>query len=177
MRFLSAGLLVTAAMLLISGPAHADPACAPLVKAMRAFSEQPSIRQSTYDKDVLLMQSISLKDAMYVREGGDGPWRKVPFDLDKRKQMAEQALKGMPPSDCSGPRAETRDGVAVNIYSYKQPNPMKPGEFTSASLWIGRTDGLPRRMVLSDTSYQSIEYGTFAAPENVAAPRERQPSR
>ena len=144
---------------------------------MRAFSEQPSIRQSTYDKDTLLMQSISLKDAMYIREGGDGPWRKVPFDLDKRKQMAEQALKSMPPSDCSGPRPETRDGVAVNIYSYKQPNPMKPGEFTSSSLWIGRADGLPRRMVLSDTSYQSIEYGTFAAPENVAAPRERRPSR
>ncbi len=177
MRFLSAGLLVTSAMLLISGPAHADPACEPLVKAMRAFSEQPSIRQSTYDKDALLMQSISLKDAMYVREGGNGPWRKVPFDLDKRKQMAEEALKSMPPSGCSGPRAETRDGVAVNIYSYKQPNPMKPGEFTSASLWIGRTDGLPRRMVLSDTSYQSIEYGAFAAPENVAAPRERRPSR
>lgn len=177
MRFLSAGLLMTSAMLLISGPAHADPACEPLVKAMRAFSEQPSIRQSTYDKDALLMQSISLKDAMYVREGGDGPWRKVPFDLDKRKQMAEQALKSMPPSDCSGPHTETRDGVTVNIYSYKQPNPMKPGEFTSASLWIGRTDGLPRRMVLSDTSYQSIEYGAFAAPENVAAPRERRPSR
>ena len=178
MRFLSAGLLSTAAILLpIAGPARADSACEPLVKAMRAFSEQPSIRQSTYDKDTLLMQSISLKDAMYVREGGNGPWRKVPFDLDKRKQMAEEALKSMPPSGCSGPRAETRDGVAVNIYSYKQPNPMKPGEFTSASLWIGRTDGLPRRMVLSDTSYQSIEYGTFAAPENVAAPRERRPSR
>jgi len=177
MRFLSAGLLVTSALLPISSPAHSDPACEPLIKAMRAFSEQPSIRQSTYDKDTLLMQSISLKDAMYVREGGDGPWRKVPFDLDKRKQMAEQALKSMPPSDCRGPRAETRDGVAVDIYSYKQPNPMKPGEFTSSSLWIGRADGLPRRMVLSDTSYQSIEYGAFSAPENVAAPRERRPSR
>jgi len=178
MRFPSTSLLATAAaLLLIPGLAHADPACEPLLKAMRAFSEQPSIRQSTYDKDALLMQSISLKDAMYVREGGNGPWRKVPFDLDRRKQMAEQALKSMPPSDCSGPRAETRDGIAVNIYSYKQPNPMKPGEFTSSSLWIGRADGLPRRMVLSDTSYQSIEYGTFAAPESVAEPRERRPSR
>lgn len=177
MRFLSAGLLTTATTLLIASPGHADSACEPLVKAMRAFSEQPSIRQSTYDKDILLMQSISLRDAMYLREGGDGPWRKVPFDLDKRKQMAEQALKSMPPSDCSGPRAETHDGVAVNIYSYKQPNPMKPGEFTSSSLWIGRADGLPRRMVLSDTSYQSIEYGTFTAPENIAVPRERRPSR
>lgn len=173
MRFLSAGLLTTAAALLIASRGHADPTCEPLVKVMRAFSEQPGIRQNTYDKDVLLMQSISLKDAMYVREGGDGPWRKVPFDLDKRKQMAEQALKSMPPSDCSGPRAETRDGVAIDIYAYKQPNPMKPGEFTSSSLWVGRADGLPRRMVLSETSYQSIEYGTFAAPENVAAPRER----
>lgn len=177
MRFLSAGLLTTAATLLMAGPGQADPACEPLVKAMRAFSEQPGIRQNTYDKGVLLMQSLSLKDAMYVREGGDGPWRKMPFDLDKRKQMAEQALKSMPPGDCSGPRAEMRDGVAVDIYSYKQPSPMKPGEFTSSSLWISRADGLARRMVLSATSYQSIEYGTFAAPENVAAPRERRPSR
>lgn len=158
--------------LLIATAAQADPACEALVKTMRAFSDQPGIRQSTYEKEALQMQSLSLRDAMYLREGGDGAWRKVPFGLEKRQQMAEEALKSMPPSDCKGPRTETRDGVVVDIYSYKQPDPLKPGQFTSSSLWIGRADGLPRRIVLSETSYQSIEYGTFAAPENLKAPRE-----
>lgn len=172
MRFFTVSVPVGIVALLTAATAHADPACEPLVKAMRAFSDQPGIRQNTYEKDALQMQSLSLKDAMYLREGGDGPWRKVPFDLEKRRQMAAEALKSMPPSDCQGPRAETRDGIAVDIYSYKQPDPMKPGQFTSSSLWIGRADGLPRRIVLSETSYQSIEYGTFPAPESIQAPRE-----
>jgi hypothetical protein len=172
MRFPAVSVPVGAMVLLIAASAQANPACETLIKAMRAFSDQPGIRQNTYEKDTLRLQSISLRDAIYLREGGDGPWRKMPFDLEKRRQMAEEALKSMPPSDCTGPRTETRDGVEVDIYSYKQPDPMKPGQFTSSSLWIGRADGLPRRIVLSETSYQSIEYGTFAAPENFQAPRE-----
>ena len=149
MRFPVVSVPVTAVALLMAAPAQADPACEPLVKAMRAFSDQPGIRQDTYEKDKIHLQSISLKDAMYLREGGDGPWRKMPFDLEKRRQMAEEALKSMPPSDCQGPRTETLAGVVVDIYSYKQPNPMKPGQFISSSLWIGRAASSCRRRPIS----------------------------
>ena len=146
--------------------ALANPTCDLVAKAMLKVGEQPGLRQTTFigTPPRIMAEAVSLKDAMYVREGGRGAWRRVGFDQDRRRTMAENALKSMPLSECSGPKSVTEGGVPYEAYSYRQPDPLKPGAFASGAIWLG-TDGLLRRTVIDDSTYQTVEYGDFPAPK------------
>lgn len=158
-------LAITAATLLsLTSAVHAaEPACQTIEKAMLALNDQPSVKQTSTvkgsDKDRI--EAILLPDAMYLNDGSR--WQRMPVKAIQRKSMAQAALQKMPLSECTGPRSETLNGVAMNVYEYKQPNPMQPGSKTSAKLWIDATDGLMHRME-ADTVTQTIEYGAFKPP-------------
>ena len=142
----------------------AEPACQAITKAMLIMNDQPGVRQVSAIKGnggEDQVEAILLPDAMYIRD--DKQWRRMPMDATRRKSMAEAALLKMPLSDCTGPQSETLNGTAMNVYEYKQPNPMKPGTKTSAKLWIGAKDGLMHRMEAA-TVTQTIEYGAFKPP-------------
>ncbi|WP_148663552.1 hypothetical protein [Bosea vaviloviae] len=164
-------------LLMDGGGAHATPVCDTIIKAMLAVADQPGVRQRTLQgsagAETVMTEAISLREAMYVREYGDGPWRTVPMTSARRRDLAESALKQFPPSNCKGPTADTRHGVQVDRYTFTQTNPLSPGGTSTSEVWIGRADGLPRRVVLGDDSYQTIEYGDYAVPSPLMQPRRR----
>ncbi len=150
-------------------PAVAQPLCDQVAKAMLAGASQPGTRQRTMEgsagKETLKLESVTLPDAIYMREADNGRWLRAPFGAAKRREMAEAALKALPLSDCSGPRDLVDGGKPVSTYDFTQPNPLEPGGKSRGTIWIGKADGLPVRIVISPTSYQTIEYGAFAAPK------------
>lgn len=158
-------LAITAAALLsLTSAVHAaEPACQVIEKAMLAVSNQPGAKQTSTikggGKDRI--EAILLPDEIYLNDGER--WQRMPLKATQRKSMIQAALQQMPLSECTGPRSETLNGAAMNVYEYKQPDPMQPGSKTSAKLWIGATDGLMHRME-ADTVTHTIEYGAFKPP-------------
>lgn len=161
-----------------SSGAAASPSCDAVAKAMLLVGEQPILRQRTYDGSPpkIVSEAISVPDAMYLREGG-GPWRKVPLDQARRRQLAEQALKALPLSECSGPDTVMQDGVAMQLYRYRTPNPLEAGTFSPGLMWVGRDGGLPRRIGIGPDGYQTIEYDGVSVPTDVIEPRQKRPAR
>jgi hypothetical protein len=141
----------------------AEPACEPIVKASLAGPQQSARHRVSMGDTVI--ESVMLKDAMFMREAPTAPWRRVPMDGAKRRAMAEQALAMLPFSQCTGPVFETRGGVAMAVYSYRQANPLTPGKLDLSRIWIGRDDGLPRRLESDGGGVAEIEYGDFKAPQ------------
>ncbi|MDR4306161.1 hypothetical protein IHQ68_05960 [Chelatococcus sambhunathii] len=166
MRFRLPRAALLACALASPATAFAGPSeCDAIVKAMLAVPDQPGVRQ------VIMLSptqagptSILHKDAMYIREHEAKAWMKVPLDAAKRRAMAEAGLKALPLNDCQSADGETLGGVAVNVYAFKQRNPLKPGGMASSRILIGASDGLPRRMDLPDGMAMSFEYGDFPAP-------------
>jgi hypothetical protein len=159
-RALCAAILLSS----VAGAAlAAEPACEPIVKASLAGPQQSARHRVTMEGTVI--ESVMLKDAMFMRESPTSSWRRVPMDGAKRRAMAEQALVMLPFSQCTGPVFETRGGVAMAVYSYKQSNPLTPGKLDSSRIWIGRDDGLPRRLESDGGVVAEIEYGDFKAPQ------------
>lgn len=146
--------------------------CATIAKAMIAVEAAPGVRQKTFasetDGGALLAESLKLADAMYLREGDQEKWRRVPFDAAQRKDKAEKMLKVMPLSDCSGPRAQDDGASAVQVYDFVQPDPLKAGATSRSAVWLDG-EGRVRRLVLDDGAYQTFEYGAFDAPATAPA--------
>lgn len=154
------------ACLLISSAAFAGTVeCDAVAKAMLAVPDQPGVRQvMTLGPTESGPTSIQLKDAMYMREDASKPWIKAPIDARKRRAMAQAGLKTLPLSACMKTASETLDGVAVDVYSFSQANPLKPGETGPSRILIGSADGLPRRMDMPGGMAMTFEYGDFQAP-------------
>lgn len=166
------GMLTGAAAIFLLGTPQAGFAgstCDVVAAAMLRVSDQPGVHQRTIlaEPARLEMEAILLPDAMYVREDDKAPWQKLPIRQVERKAMARMALQTTPLSECSGPSTGLDGPMPVQIYQYRQPDPMKPGTFTANALWIGG-DGLPRRLVLSATSYQTMDYANVQAPTDLA---------
>lgn len=139
--------------------------CAVIGAAMMAVHDQSSVRQhsvATKPGGGLGVESISTKDAMYMRESSSAAWRKVPMDAAKRRKLAENAMVSLPLSDCESVGAETIEGAAANVYAYSQPDLMTPGQKTSGKIWIGKADGLPLRMQVTADTAMVFEYGVPA---------------
>jgi len=152
MRLFIASATLATLLTSVATAQTAEPACQAITKAMLIMNDQPGVRQVSAIKGnggEDQVEAILLPAAMYIRD--DKQWRRMP------------ALLQMPLSDCTGPQSETLNGTAMNVYEYKQPNPMKPGTKTSAKLWIGAKDGLMHRMEAA-TVTQTIEYGAFKPP-------------
>lgn len=177
MRSTSAALAAALAFLPLAA-AQASNVCDLVAASMLKVGEQPGVHQKNFGgaPPRVISEAISLKDAMYMREGGEGPWRRIAVDQAKRRDLAGQALKAAPLSQCAGPRSSTQDGVPLQAYTFSQPDPTSPGQLTTSTLWVG-ADGLPRRMLLDGASYQTMEYGDFPAPTEIVEPRQRRPAR
>jgi len=156
---------MTVCLCFVSFPAWAD--CQKIEKAMIAVEEASGVRQKMFpgkaQGESLQFESLKLGDAIYLRQGDQEKWRRVPLDAAQRKDKAEKMLKLLPLSDCVGPRSATDGAVAVQAYDYSQPNPLAGNAKTRSSLWLD-ADGRVRRLVLEDGSYQTFEYGDFEAP-------------
>lgn len=163
-----------------AGPALADPTCSAIEAALLRVSDQPGVHQKTVlgDSSELRLEAFLLTDAMYIRDSDKVPFNKVALDRTSRKAMARMTLVAAPLDECTGPASGLDGATPVQIYRYRQPDMTKPGAFTTTALWVGG-DGLPRRLVMSPTSYQTMEYGAFTAPTNVVASPEpgRKPAR
>lgn len=150
-------------------PAMARADCAAVARAMLAVADQPGVHQRTLDgagaKPRIVMEALSLPDAMYISEGGKPNWLRTGMDTKRRRDIARKALETLPLSDCAGPRETMDGGTPVQAYDYTQPNPLMAGQKTRATIWIGKTDGLPRRLLLPGGEYQTFEYGAFATPQ------------
>lgn len=164
--------------ILLPEAAEANAVCDLVARAMLLVHEQPAVHQKTMDGQPPRIQAeaISLKDALYVREGGEGPWRRVGVDQAKRREMAAEGLKRVPLSDCAAQTTIREGSVSLDIYTYRQPNPLKGEQLPLGTIWIG-PDGLPRRIGFGETSYQTMEYGDVSAPSEVVEPRQRRAPR
>lgn len=138
--------------------------CDVVAKSMLAVTEQPSVRQAmTTGGKETGPTSILLKDAMHVRSDPGAAWVRMPIDAAARRKLVEVGLKTLPLSDCMVAGQRAANDVGVDAYSYKQPDPLKPGEMNQTTILIG-ADGLPRRLDLSDGTAILFEYGDFKAP-------------
>ncbi len=159
--------VIAAALLSPTAALAGQAECDAIAKAMLAVPDQPAVRQVvTLGPNEAGPTSILLKDAMYLKENASKAWIKAPIDAGKRRVMAEAGLKVLPLSACERAGGEAVDGVAVDVYSYSQANPMKPGDKASGRILIGAADGLPRRMDMPGGMAMTFEYGDFKAPMN-----------
>ena len=174
---MGAAAILTAAT---AGPGWADTTCASVAAAMMRVPDQPGVHQRTMLREPsnIEMEAFLLPDAMYVRGSDKAPWNRLPIDQGERRAMARKALEAAPLSECTGPTTGLDGAMPVQIYRYRQPDLLNPGSFTASSLWIGG-DGLPRRFVISETSYQTMEYGHFSPPTDLtpSKPQRTKPAR
>lgn len=147
----------------VAGPALAD--CSVVAAAMIAVEGVPGVRQRLFAAEggAVIGETLKLADAMYQRGGGTEAWRRIPFDAAKRRSVAESAMRALPLSDCTGPRAGDDGGIAVRVYDYAQPDPMKPGTKSRTTLWLD-AEGRIRRQILQNGSHYVFDYGSFQAP-------------
>lgn len=138
--------------------------CDLVARSMLAVTEQPSVRQAvTTNGKETGPTSILLTDAMHVQTDPNGKWVRMPIDAAARRKMVEMGLKALPLSDCKVDGSRTVNDVGVDAYSYKQPDPLKPGQMSQTTILIG-ADGLPRRLDLLDGQAMVFQYGDFKAP-------------
>ncbi len=158
-------ILAGTAVLLLSGAAMADE-CPVVMKSFLAVQALPGFHQkitlTPEGKPPTEMEMITLGDAVYMKFG-DKPWRKQAVTAAARKEMTTTMMKTMAPTDCTIVGSETIDGVPTTIYSFQQPNAMKPGVMVDIKMWIAQSDGLPRKS-LSKISATTFSYDNLAAP-------------
>jgi hypothetical protein len=126
-------------------------------QALPGFDEKTTLTPE--GKPASAMELITLGDAVYMKIG-DRPWRKQVITAAARQDMNKKLMATMGPTGCTVAGNETVGGVSTTIYAYRQSI---GGKSIDVKVWVGDSDGLPRKM-LSKASSASFAYDTIVAP-------------
>lgn len=140
--------------------------CATIYKVFEALTTVPAYSQSVTMKDSPPLRSVVIGDVMYVNDGSN--WMKIALKAGGRRGMLKQFVPdGSLLKDCTRLDSDTIDGAAMTVYSYVPPVPKGMEAFAAAGgvqkLWVGTSDGLPRRMT-TDTVEMTISFDGVVAP-------------
>jgi hypothetical protein len=143
------------------GAHAADPACAPIIEAMRAMEESHAYhtvsRITRPDGSTTEAEAIVLGQAAYVKlPGKNGEWHEMPLSAAARQNFTRM-LERFPPTACQAQREETLNGVATRVYSFEEGigNPPRPsvglhdavGQAQSVNrVWVDKATGRPRKV-------------------------------
>ena len=164
-RLFIGGMIISAAWLAGSVPARADD-CATIFKAFEALTGVPAYSQTVTMKDAGSLRSVVIGDVMYANDGSK--WMKIPLKAGGRRGMLKQFVPdGTHLKDCARVGSDTIGGAAMTVYSYVPPVPKGMEAFAAAGgaqkLWVGVSDGLPRRMT-TDSMEMTISFDAVTAP-------------
>lgn len=149
----------------LAGAARADE-CATIFKAFEALSTAPAYSQTITMKDAGTLRSVVIGDVMYANDGSK--WMKLLMKPGGRRGILKQFVPdGSHLKDCVRVGSDTLGGVATAVYSYVPPVPKGMEAFAGAGgpqkLWVGVSDGLPRRMT-ADAMEMTISFEAVSAP-------------
>ena len=165
LRAISALGLATAFASLLACPAMSQESgstdCAPVVRALQALGAAPRYHwtmsaTTPARRRPLEHEEIVLGDEVYLTPD-NGRWAKSRVSLPERVARMADELARNPVVDCRAAGTEVKDGVATQVYTYRQgaaaaqANPEgipKEGLDPEARpglkrIWIGAEDGLP----------------------------------
>ena len=152
-----------------AGASAQDPGCAAVAKAYVAQNTAPTYRMTNTTIDLKSRTTkrselLYTPDSMYAREGNDA-WGGLPLPLQDRREGVEAAIRDNSPYDCKLLGTESLNGVPTRVYAFKQKG--SDGTTESGKIWIGVSDGLPRRADGESQGIQvstTIEYGGAKRP-------------
>ena len=164
-----------------SGPAD----CAPVVRALQALGSAPRYHwtmsaTTPARRRPLEHEEIVVGDEVYLTPD-NGRWAKTRVTIPERVARVAEELARNPVVDCHAAGTEVKDGVATQVYTYRQgpaaaqANPdavpkagldpeAKPG---LKRIWIGADDGLPHFFSSSEgpvSVAMHVEYNNVASP-------------
>lgn len=131
-----------------AGAARAEgDACAAVMAAARAIGTAPQYRSvlvatTPTRKRPFEAEQIVVGDVIYATSPGAGRWMKLPMTASDREAVAAGLVR-YPPHHCEAADTEATE-APLRVFSYRQ-DVSGPGS-ASSQLWVGRQDGLPRRL-------------------------------
>ena len=164
-RLLVGAIILAGASFGGSISARADD-CAIILKAFEALAAAPAYSQSVTMKDGATLRFVVIGDVMYVNDGSN--WNKIPFKASDRRNMLKQLVPDdMHLKNCTRVGSEAIDGAAMTVYSYIAPVPKGMEALVPTNVvqkvWVGVSDGLPRRMT-TDSVDMNIRFDGVTAP-------------
>lgn len=158
--------ILLATLVLAATPAHAatDDCTARIAAAWTRVADAPAYRQSVdMPKLAMRMESVVIGNDIWTI--ADGKTNRTQFPPGGRKKMVERFVGATPTVSCTMIGEETIDGRATLVYDFtRAPLPGLEKAPVQQKVWIGKTDGLVRRLVGPDATV-SVSY------ENIEAPR------
>jgi len=161
--------LAVAALGGATGAARAeDDACTAVMAAARAIGtalQYRSVlvattptRRRPYETEQIVVGNL-----IYATSPGAGRWMKLPLTASDREALAAGLVR-YPPHHCEADPEEA--GAPLRVFRYRQ-DVSGPGS-ASSQLWVGRQDGLPRRLESRDGTMQvvvTLEYEGVTPPD------------
>ena len=162
-----------AAVALLSGittPALAEgDACAAVMAAAEAIGRVPQYRSvlvatSPTRRRPFEREQIVVGDLIYATSLGAGRWMKLPMSAADREALAAGLVR-YPPHHCEAAEPAAPD-APMQVYSYRQD--VSAPDSAGSRLWVGTTDGLPRRFESQEGTLRvviTMEYENVKPPE------------
>lgn len=134
-----------------------DSACEPLIQASEAKIAQTAWHSSS-ETEGLKMEAIKIDKQFFMQM--NGKWQKSPMDLDKAEKVAIEQMRSdkIKVTDCKTETGETVDGKAMSVITYTTEVPNSGIPAATTTLYIGKEDHLPYKLVDKDKGNTLITY-------------------
>lgn len=158
--------VLMAALVLAAAPARAagDDCAARIAAAWSKVGDVPAYRQVVdMPKQGLRMETVVIGNAVHSTVAGTT--QRMDLPPGGRKALVDRFAGATPTLSCSAVGEETIDGRPTVVYDFtRAPLPGLEKGPVQQKVWIGKSDGLVRRLVGADAIVD-------VAYENVTAPR------
>lgn len=134
-----------------------DNACEPIIQASEAKIAQTAWHSSS-EMEGLKMEAIKIDKQFFMQM--DGKWQKSPMNLDKAEKVAIEQMRSdkIKITDCKTETGETVDGKAMSVITYTTEVPNSGIPAATTTLYIGKEDHLPYKLVDKDKGNTLITY-------------------
>ncbi len=144
----------------------ADVSCAPAIEAITAQSKAArySVRSVvTTQTGAATAETMFAPEGMYIKL--EGKWTRNPIRITADDRAKEVAFAATTISECKALGQESVAGAPTLVYGYKQR--LADGPLSENKLWIGTSDGLPRKFESRSSAGNAIILLRYGADLNM----------
>ena len=157
--------ILIAALVLLAAPARAasDDCTGRIAAAWAKVGEVPAYRQVVVmAKQDMTLESVVIGNTIHSTVAGTT--RRIELPAGGRKTLVERFAGATPTIACSVVGEERIDGRETVVYDFtRAPLPGLEKGPVRQTVWIGKADGLVRRLVGGETTV-SVSYESIRAP-------------
>ena len=134
-----------------------DSACEPIIQSSEAKIAQAAWHSSS-EMEGLKMEAIKVDKQFFLNM--DGKWQKSPMDLDQVEKTAIEQMRGdkIKVTNCKVETGATLDGKAMSVISYTTEIPDSGIPAAITTLYIGKEDHLPYKLMDKEKGSTLITY-------------------